>query len=68
MSELANEKVLVNKMTALGHSFRLITTPQNLVNSLHSDSSSNNELLITESVDSKESTADNNTSSTHDNI
>ena len=41
---------------------------QNLVNSLHSDSCSNNELAITESVNSEESTVDNNTPSTHTDI
>ena len=55
----------MNKKTSLGDSFRRINTPQNLVNSLHSDSCSNNELTITESVNSEESTADNNTPSTH---
>ena len=39
--------------------------PQNLVNSLHSNSCSNNESKITESVNSEETTADNNTPSTH---
>ena len=42
--------------------------PQNLVNSLHSDSCSNNELTIAESVNSEESTADNYTPSTHTEI
>ena len=65
LNELVKENVLVNKKTSLGDSFRRINTPQNLVNSLHSDSCSNNELTITESVNSEESTADNNTPSTH---
>ena len=38
------ENVLVNKKTSLGDSFRRINTPQILVNSLDSDSCSNNEL------------------------
>ena len=58
----------MNKKTSLGDSFRRINTPQNLVNSLHSDSCSNNELTITELVNSEESTADNNTPSTHADI
>ena len=58
----------MNKKTSLGDSFRRINTSQNLVNSLHSDSCSNNELTITESVNGKESTADNNTSSIHADI
>ena len=61
-------ELLVNKKTSLGDSFRRINTPQNLVNSLHSDSCSNNELTITESVNSEESTADNNTPSIHADI
>ena len=68
LNELVKENVLVNKKTSLGDSFRQINTPQNLVNSLHSDSCSNNELTVTESVNSEESTADNNTPSTHDDI
>ena len=55
-------------MTSLGDSFRRINTPQNLVNSLHTDSFPNNELAITESVNGEESTADNNTPSTHADI
>ena len=65
LNELVKENVLVNKKTSLGDSFRRLNTPQNLVNSLHFDSCSNNELTITESVNSEESTADNNTPSTH---
>ena len=68
LNELVKENVLVNKKTSLGDSFRQINTPQNLVNSLHSDSCSNNELTVTESVNSEESTADNNTPSTHGDI
>ena len=62
LNELVKENVLVNTNTSLGDSFRRINTPQNLVNSLHSDSCSNNELTITESANSEESTADNITS------
>ena len=62
---MVKENVLVNKKTSLGDSFRRINTPQNLVNSLHSDSCFSNELTITGSVNSEESTADNNTPSTH---
>ena len=58
----------MNKKTSLGDTFRRINTPQNLVNYLHSDSCSINELTITESVNSEESTADNNTRSTHADI
>ena len=65
LNEMVKENVLVNKKTSLGHSFRRINTPQNLVNSLHSDSCFNNELTITESVNSEQPTVDNNTSSTH---
>ena len=68
LNELVKENVLVNKKTSLGDSFRRINTPQNLVNSLHSDSCFNNELTITESISSEESTADNNTPSTHADI
>ena len=68
LNELVKENVLVNKKTSLGGSFRGINIPQNLVNSLHSDSCSNNELTITESVNSEESTAGNNTPSTHADI
>ena len=68
MNELVKENVLVNKKASLGDSFRQINTPQNSVNSLHSDSCFNNELTITESVNSEESTADNNTPSTHSDI
>ena len=58
----------MNKKTSLGDSFRRINTPPNLVNSLHTDSCPNNELTITESVNRAESTADNNTPSTHADI
>ena len=58
----------MKKKTSLGDSFRQVSTPQNLVNSLHSDSCPNNELAITESGNNKESTADNNTPSTHADI
>ena len=58
----------MNKKTSLGDSFRQVSTPQNLVNSLHSDSCPNNELAITESGNNEESTADNNTPSTHADI
>ena len=68
LSELVKENVLVNKKTSLGDSLRQINTPQNLVNSLHSDSCSSNELTIAVSVNSEESTADNNTQSTHADI
>ena len=60
LNELFKENILVNKKTSLGDSFRRINTPQNLGNSLHSDSCSNNELTITETVNSEESTAENN--------
>ena len=65
LNELVKENVSVNKKTSLGESLHRINTPENLVNSLHSDSFSNNELKITESINSEESTADNNTPSTH---
>ena len=68
LNELFKENVLVKKKTSLGDSFRQVSTPQNLVNSLHSDSCPNNELAITESGNNKESTADNNTPSTHADI
>ena len=58
----------MNKKTSLGDSFRRINMPPNLVNSLHTDSCPNNELAITESVNRAESTADNNTPSTHADI
>ena len=58
----------MNKKTSLGDSFCRINTPPNLVNSLHTDSCPNNELTITESVNRAESTADNNTPSTHADI
>ena len=44
LNEVVKENVLVNKKTSLGDSFRRINTPQILVNSLDSDSCSNNEL------------------------
>ena len=68
LNELVKEDVVVNKKTSLGDSFRRINTPPNLVNSLHTDSCPNNELAITESVNRAESTADNNTPSTHADI
>ena len=37
LNGLVKENVLVNKKTSLGDSFRRINTPQNLVNSLHSE-------------------------------
>ena len=58
----------MKKKRSLGDSFRQVSTPQNLVNSLHSDSCPNNELAITESGNNEESTADNNTPSTHADI
>ena len=68
LNELVKENVSVNEKTSLGDSLRRINTPENIVNSLHSDSFSNNELTITESINSEESTADNNTPSTHADI
>ena len=68
MSELVKKNILVNKKTSLGLSFSRITTSQNLVNPLHCDSCSNNELTITGPVNSEESNADNNTPSTHADI
>ena len=68
LNELVKENVLVNKKTSLRDSLRRINTPQNLANSLHSDSCSNNELTITESVNNEKSTANNNTPSTHADI
>ena len=65
MNELVKENVLVNKMTSLGDSFGRINTPPNLVNSLYTDLCPSNELTITKPVKSAESTADNNTLSTH---
>ena len=65
MSELIKQNVFLNKKTSLADSFCRITTPQNLGNSLHSDSFSNNEVTITESGNSVESTTDNNIPSTH---
>ena len=65
MNELVKENVAVNKKTSLGDSFRRINTPPNFVNSLQTDSCPNDELAITESVNRAESTADNNTPSTH---
>ena len=52
LNELVKENVLVNKKTLVVDSFRRINTPPNLVNSLHTDSCANNELAITESVNS----------------
>ena len=54
----------MNKKALLGGSFRRINTPQNFVDSLHSDSCSDNDLKIIESVNSEESTTDNDTPST----
>ena len=54
----------MNKKTLLGGSFHRINTPQNFVDSLHSDSCSDNDLKIIESVNSEESTTDNDTPST----
>ena len=68
MNELVKENVLVNKKTLLGDSLRRINTPQNLINSLHFDSCSINEIAISESVNSEELTADNNTPLTHSDI
>ena len=68
LNELVKKNVLVNKKTSISDSFRRINTPQSLVNSLHSDLCSDNELKIAESVNSEESTADNNTPSTHADI
>ena len=56
LNELTNENVLVNKDTSLRDSLRRINTPLHLVNTLHTDSCSNNELTITESVNTMEST------------
>ena len=67
LNQLVKENVVVNKKTSLD-SFRWINTPPNLVNPLHTDSCPNNELTITESVNRAESTADNNTPSTHADI
>ena len=52
----------MNKKTLLGGSFLRINTPQNFVDSLHSDSCSD-DLKIIESVNSEESTTDNDTPS-----
>ena len=68
LNELVKENILVNKKSSLGESFRQINTPQKLVKSLHSDSCSNNELTIAESINTEESTADNNSPSTHADI
>ena len=62
---------LVNKKASLGDSFRQINMPQNLIKSLYSHSCSSNKLIITELVNSEESTvdnSDNNTPSTHADI
>ena len=68
LNEMVKENVIVNKKTSLGDSFRRINTPPNVVNLLHTNSCPNNELAISESVNSKESAADNNTPSTHADI
>ena len=74
LSHLVKEDVLVNKKTSLRDSFRRMTSPQNLVNSLYYDTRFNNELKITESRINceeptvEESAADINTPSTHDDI
>ena len=68
LNELVKKNVVVNKKTSLGDSYCRINTPPNLVKSLHTDSCPNNELTITESVNRAESTADNNTPSTHADI
>ena len=68
MNELVKENVLVNKKTSLGDSLRQINTPQNLINSLHFDSCSINEITISEWVNSEKLTADNNTPLTHSDI
>ena len=47
LNDLIKENVLLNKKTSLGDSFRQITAPPNLVNSLHTDLCPNNELVIT---------------------
>ena len=62
------ENILVNNKTSLRDSPRQINTPQNLVNYLHSNSSSSNELTKTESVSSEESTVDDNSPSNHADI
>ena len=54
----------MNKKTLLGGSFHRINTPQNFVDSLHSDSCSDDHLKVIESVNSEESTTDNDTPST----
>ena len=74
LSHLVKEDVLVNKKTSLRDSFRRMKSPQNLVNSLYSDTRFNNELKIKESRINceeptvEESAADINTPSTHDDI
>ena len=45
----------MNKKMSVGHLFRRINTPLNIVSSLHTDSCPNNELIITESVNRAES-------------
>ena len=62
LNEVVKENVLVSKKTSLRDSFRGLNTPKNLVNSLHSDST------VTESANTEESTADNNTPSIHGDI
>ena len=56
LNELTKQNVLVNKDMSLRDSLRRINTSLYLVNTLHTDSCSNNELTITESVNTMEST------------
>ena len=56
LNELTKQNVLVNKDMSLRDSLRRINTSLYLVNTLHTDSYSNNELTITESVNTMEST------------
>ena len=65
---MLKENVLVNKKMSLRDSFRGLNTRKNLVNSLHSGSCFDNELTVTESANSEESTADNNAPSAHGDI
>ena len=62
LNERVKENILVSKKTSLGDSFHRIKMPRNLLNSLHTDPCPNNELIITESVNRAESTADTNKS------
>ena len=62
---MGKENVVVNKNTSLGDSLCPINTSPNLANCLHTDSCPNNEITITESNNRAESTAYNNTPSTH---